>query len=287
MRTPELKNVILRMMGNNEYYGYEIHKELEQRKVNVGTGRLYSILAEMKDEGLLKDRWEASQSGPKRRVYQIAKKGNIARDKILDEAIKTIHEFYLEYLFSLPSELSVFNMISGLLLEKLPNNANIAYVASRFSGPVLKIMESLQERLVDGNLYVIHPREKNIQLRMDAISIVDGTFEDIPMKDDYLDLLVVTGDLSYDCLEICFAEWKRVLGVNGRLAIITPTALLAKYQDPLDIGEFVEQREHPRLEAEHLLDFEILSKEVKKYFDFVDVQKAVHITVIRGFNPPA
>ncbi|MCJ7817396.1 MAG: hypothetical protein MUP60_00975 [Candidatus Thorarchaeota archaeon] len=54
--------------------------------------------------------------------------------------------------------------------------------------------------------------------------------------------------------------------VNGRLAIITPTTLLSKYVDPLDIGEFIEQREHPRLDSEDLLDFDILCYEVKKYF---------------------
>jgi len=268
-----------------EFYGYEIHKKLEQRKIKVGIGRLYSILAEMKDEGLLKDRWEKSQSGPRRRVYRIAKKGNIVRDEILGAAIKTVHEFYVEYLFSLPPELSVFNKVSDLLVEKLPKKANVAYAASRFSGPVIKIMESLQEKFPDGNLYAIHPRNKNFQLGMDAVSVVDGTFEDIPMKDDYLDLLVVTGNIKSDCLDVCLSEWRRVLGVNGRLAIITPTALLAKYDDPLDIGEFIEQREHPRLESEDLLDFEILTNEVKKHFEYVDVDKVVHITVIRGLNP--
>ena len=68
-------------------------------------------------------------------------------------------------------------------------------------------------------------------------------------------------------------------------SIITPTALLAKYDDPLDIGEFIEQREHPRLDSKDPLDFEILAKEVKKYFEHVDVDKVVHITVLRGFKP--
>ena len=285
MRTPELKTVILRMAGKGEFYGYEIHRKLEQRKVKIGIGRLYSILGEMKNDGFLKDRWEKSESGPRRRVYRIAKKGNIARDEILGEAIKTVHEFYMEYLFSLPRELSVFNMVSDLLAEKLPKDSNVAYAASRFSGPVMKIMESLQERFPDGNLYAIHPREANVQLGIDSVALVDGTFEDIPMKDDYLDLLVVTGNIRSDCLDICLKEWQRVLGANGRLAIITPTALLSKYTDPLDIGEFIEQREHPRLDSEDLLDFEILSNEMKKYFDSVDVDKVVHITVIRGYSP--
>ena len=284
MRTPELKTVILRMAGKSEFYGYEIHKKLEQRKIKIGIGRLYSILSDMKNEGFLKDRWEESQSGPRRRVYRIAKKGNIARDEILVEAIKTVHEFYMEYLFSLPTELSVFNMVSDLLAENLPKSANVAYAASRFSGPVRKIMESLQGKFSDGNLYAIHPREKSVQLGLDLVSLVDGTLENIPMKDDYLDLLIVTGNIRSDCLDACFREWQRVLGVNGRLAIITPTALLSKYDDPLDIGEFIEQREHPRLNSDDHIDSEILSNEMKKYFDHVDVDKVVHITIIRGSN---
>jgi len=285
MRTPELKTTILRMAGKGEFYGYEIHKKLEQRKIKIGIGRLYSILSEMKNKGFLKDRWEKSQSGPRRRVYRIAQKGSKARDDILGEAIKTVHEFYMEYLFSLPPELSVFNMVSDLLVENLPQDANAAYAASIFSGHIRKIMGSLQEKFPRGNLYAIHPREKNIQLGMDSVSLVDGTLEDIPMKDNYLDLLIVTGNIKSDCLDVCLREWQRVLGENGRLAIITPTVLLTKFDDPLDIGEFIEQREHPRLDSEEHLDFKTLSNEVKKHFDQVDVDKVVHITVIRGSNP--
>jgi PadR family transcriptional regulator PadR len=282
MRTPELKKTILQMIGTREFYGYEIHKELQQRKIKIGIGRLYSILAEMKNEGLLIDRWEKSQSGPKRRVYEIAKKGKVAREKILGEAIKTVHEFYVEYLFSLPEKLSVFNIITEILVKDLPNNANIAYAASRFSGPVMKIMESLQQRVPEGNLYAIRPRGTNVQFGIDSVSLVDGTIEDIPMKDNYLDLLIVTGNIKSDCLESCLSEWQRVVGKSGNLAIITPTAVLAKYEEPIDIGEFIEQREHPRLESDETLNFEILTKEVKKYFDSVDIEKVVHMTVILG-----
>ena len=273
------------MTGKGEFYGYEIHKKLEQRKITIGIGRLYSILGEMMKEGLLKDRWEKSQSGPKRRVYRISKKGNIAREGILGEAIKTVHEFYMEYLQSLPPEHSVFNTMSDLLGEKLSKNAKMAYAADRFSGPIRKIMTNLQEKFPEGNLYAVHQIDNGVDLELDNVSIVDGTFEDIPMKDDYLDLLVVTGNIARDCLDSCLSEWQRVVNVNGTLAFITPTALLAKYEDPLEIGEFIEQREHPRLDSEDPLDFEILSKEVKKYFEKVDVERVVHITVLRGFNP--
>ena len=53
MRTQELKKVILRLVGNREFYGYEIHRQLEERNINIGIGRLYSILTDMKGIHLL------------------------------------------------------------------------------------------------------------------------------------------------------------------------------------------------------------------------------------------
>lgn len=285
MRTYELKTTILRIAGKGEFYGYEIHRKLLENKIEIGIGRLYSILAEMKDEGLLKDRWEKSQSGPRRRIYRTAKKGDMKRDEILLEAIKTVHEFYTDYLYSLPTELSVFNIISKVVSENLPKNANIAYAATRFSEPVKKVIASLVNELPKSKLYAIHPREDIVDLGISEISIVDGTFEDIPMKDSYLDLLIVTGNIKKDCLQSCFKEWQRVIGSNGILAIISPTALLAKYEDPLTIGEFIEQREHPHIDSEDSFDMDFLTDEMKKYFRLIDVQEVVHISILRGIKP--
>jgi len=285
MRTQDLKSSILRIAGKGEFYGYEIHRKLQENKIEVGIGRLYSILAEMKDDGLLKDRWEKSQSGPKRRIYRTAKKGDMKRDEILVEAIKTVHEFYTDYLNNLPPELSVFNSISKILAENLPENANMAYATTRFSEPVKKIIMSLVNEFKEGKLYAIHPRENNVEFGINAVSLVDGTFEDIPMKDNYLDLLVVTGNIRKDCLNSCLKEWQRVVGSNGTLAIISPTALLMKYEDPLGIGEFIEQREHPRLDSDDSLDVDFLTNEMKKYFERIDMKEVVHITLLRGFTP--
>jgi DNA-binding PadR family transcriptional regulator len=262
-----------------------MHKKLEERKINIGIGRLYSILAEMKTEGFLNDRWEKSQSGPRRRVYRTAKKGVQERQRILVEAIKTVHDFYMEYILNLPPELSAFNIVLDRLAGKLPKNANMAYATTRFSGPVKKVMDGLQEKVPEGDLHAIHPRKKDVDLGMDNVTIVGGTFEDIPMKDNFLDLLVVTGSVSRDSLDACLSEWQRVVNVNGTLALVTPTILLVKPKDPLDIGDFVEEIEHPRADTEDSLDLEIITKKMKKYFGKVDVKKVVHISVFRGLNP--
>ena len=282
MRTPELKTIILRMTGKGEFYGYEMHKELEQRKINVGIGRLYSILAEMKDEGFLKDRWEKSQSGPKRRVYKINKKGIKEREKILMEAIRTVHDFYTEYLNSLPPENSVFNIVGGILTKNLSKTSNIGYVASRFSGPLRKILTQLRNVVPDGKKYAISPEAAKLDLGFEDVFVVEGTLEDIPMKDNHLDLLVVTDNIRRDCLSTCLSEWRRVLTKDGILAIVAPTATVTSFEDPLAIGEFIEQREHPLTEGEESLNFEIIREEMSNYFEQTKEVRIIHITILLG-----
>jgi len=281
MRKPELKRTILRMTGKGEFYGYEIHKQLEQRKVKIGIGRLYSILAEMKEEGLLKDRWEKSDAGPKRRVYQIGKKGVVERDKILMDAIRTVHEFYTEYLVNLPPENSVFRIVGEALTKQVQKNSNIGYAASKFSGPIRKIIGQLRRNVPDGRLYAITEQTNGLDIG-EGVFVVEGTFEDLPMKDNLLDLLVVTGNIRSDCLDACLSEWRRVISDDGVLVFLAPTATITSFEDPLDIGEFIEQREHPRLESDDTLSSEIIQKAMKRHFKSVEEERIVHITLLFG-----
>jgi PadR family transcriptional regulator PadR len=274
MRTPELKTTVLRMAGKGEFYGYEIHKKLEQRNISIGIGRLYSILAEMKDEGLLKDRWEKSKSGPKRRVY-----------KILIEAIRIVHEFYTEYLVSLPPKNSVFNIIGRMLTKNLSKTSNIGYAATRFSGPLRRILDYFRNNVPDGKKYAISPKAKELDLGFEDVFVVEGTFDDIPMKDNHLDLLVITGNIHSDDLTACLKEWRRVLAEDGILAIATPTATITTYEDPLEIGEYIEQREHPQPEGEQSLNSKIIRDEMGNYFSETEEMKVVHITILLGTKP--
>lgn len=282
MRTPELKKTILQMTGKNEFYGYEAHKQLEQRNVKIGIGRLYSVLSEMKAEGLLKDRWEKSDSGPKRRVYKISKKGLKEREKILMEAIRTVHDFYTEYLINLPPKHSVFSLIGESLTKKLAVTSNVGIAASRFSGPIRRFIDQIRKKVSKGRLYVITEQANGLDLGIEDVLIVEGTFDDLPMKDGFLNLLVVSGNIKNDCLDDCLSEWRRVLSKDGVLAIVTPTATITTYEDPLDIGEFVEQREHPRVESDGSLSSEILKAKMNGFFKKIEERRIVHITLLLG-----
>ncbi len=282
MKTPEIKTTILKIAGTREFYGYEMHKELEEKNIKIGIGRLYSILTDMKESGFLEDKWEKSKAGPKRRIYRIARKGKIEREKILMEAIKTIHEFYTEYLLSLPREKSAFKIISGVLTEKLASGSTIGYAASRYSEPLKRIIKQLRKDVPKGKIYAISSEAVNLDLGIQDVLAIEGSFEDMPVKDSYLDLLIVTGNLRRSYLKCYLSEWQRVLSDGGILAIVTPTATITDYKDPLDIGEYIEQREHPKQRDDDAISSEILQSEMKNYFEQIELKKVVHITLVLG-----
>ncbi len=75
MRREDLKSEILRMLLENQAYGYEIAKRSSEEKGRVHTGYLYGVLNEMEKEGLVESEWEKGITGPPRKIYKITSAG--------------------------------------------------------------------------------------------------------------------------------------------------------------------------------------------------------------------
>ncbi|MHA1903789.1 MAG: helix-turn-helix transcriptional regulator [Candidatus Thorarchaeota archaeon] len=283
MKTSDIKKYILRMAGKGEFYGYEVHRSLADAGINVGLGRLYAILSDMRKGGLLKDRWEKSSSGPRRRLYKTAKRGSLEREHLLLDAIRTVHEFYIEYLENLPPEFDVFTSTVKIITGKQPKKAKMAYIAKRYVGPVKKMITALQKHKPTAKIYIIKSSSSPIDQELDNILTIEGNFDDVPVKDGFFNLIAVTGSFTRDNLKACVREWHRVLKPKGSIAIATPTALIAKYKDPLGIGEFVEMREHPP-DTNNNADIDYIKEVLGKEFGKVTVHEVVHITVIRALK---
>ena len=73
-----LAPVILQLLSEQERYGYEIIKTVNQRTNNVfewKEGTLYPWLHRLEGEGLIQSRWVEAESGRNRKYYRITKKG--------------------------------------------------------------------------------------------------------------------------------------------------------------------------------------------------------------------
>ncbi len=285
MRTKELKQFVLSSFGAREFYGYEVHKALELQGNRIGTSRLYSILDEMKRAKLLKDKWEKSESGPKKRVYFLTPKGKAEREKLLLEAIDIVHDFYMEYLLSLPPEKDVFRKVSSLISDGSKKNAIIACIASKPSVQLEKVLANIRTRVPDGPAYFINPFYSEEKFSIDNWLAIDGSHGSIPLKDDYLDLLLVVGFPPKGAIDHCIVEWHRVMKSTGVLNIITPTILIEEYSDPLMIGMFVETVEHGTVPDEDRIDSESIRMKLMNYFESVEEHGIVHMTLFRISTP--
>jgi len=285
MRAEDLKRFLLRTFGSTEFYGYEAHKELTSRNVKIAISRLYRILTEMLEEGLLQARWEKSQLGPRRRVYRLGEKGRKEQERLRSEAIEAVHAFYNEYIMSLPPEVSPFDSLSRLLCSNLKGQGNIAYVTPRYSMVNERVLYAVHRQAPEVKIYLIKPNSQAVDLNLENLQLLDGSYDDIPLKEGYVDLLVVAGVLKKDSLEARLVEWHRVLRPDGTLAITTPTAVIQKYRDPMTIGDFVERYEFETLRGGEYADKAPLTGFLKEFFGKVDERQVVHVTVFLASQP--
>jgi DNA-binding PadR family transcriptional regulator len=285
VRAEDLKKNILKMFRGKEFYGYEIHKKLASEDVRVEISRLYKVLNEMLRERLLEGRWEKSHSGPEKRVYSLSGKGREELDRIFLDATETIHAFYSEYLLSLPSKVSVFDHICRLLAEKLGKQSIIVYITPEYSAMHERMICCLHSKVHQAKIYLLKPRSADLHLRLDNLLFLQGSYEKVPLKDGYADLIVMTNIPENHLLKAALREWRRVLKESGRLAILTPTIFAREYKDPLTISDFIEKHEHEArklVERVHKKAFRAL---LKNFFQKVEEKQIVHITIFSASEP--
>ena len=282
MRTDDYKIAILKIFKGKEFHGYEAHKRLASEDIEIEISRLYRILNEMLREGLLEGRWARSQLGPKMRVYRVGKKGEEELNRILNEAIETVHYFYSEYLRGLPSEVNAFNIICSLLLRDLNEKANFIYINAQFSTPHERLIRGLHSEIPEAKIYLVKPSSLIVDLKLDNLVLLDGLPRSIPLRDSYADLIVVTDIPKQRSLEIALSEWCRVLKQDGKLALIVPTVNVKKYEDPMDIGDFLEKHEHEANRNDDYINETLIERTLKKAFRKVEEKQVIHITIIQA-----
>ena len=70
--------LILAVLSRGESYGYAIIREVRERSGGVlawSEGMLYPVLHRLEQEGVLRSRWDRSESGRRRKYYRITDEG--------------------------------------------------------------------------------------------------------------------------------------------------------------------------------------------------------------------
>lgn len=75
LRKGILELAILKILSQNEGYGYNIVEMLKNNQINIAEGTVYPILSRLKNEGAITYRWEESTKGPPRKYYFLTEQG--------------------------------------------------------------------------------------------------------------------------------------------------------------------------------------------------------------------
>ena len=161
LQTKDLENIIITMFRDDETHGYHIHKLLLDEGYTVELGRLYRILNKMAENELLKARWVASSTGPRRRMYSVDKKGLKRTEEILLSAIKTIHRFYLRYLMLQNPD--IWKHLFQNILKSIPKDGNIVLLTKEYRGPHELTLQLFHKYRPQGRLMVIKPTTVSIK----------------------------------------------------------------------------------------------------------------------------
>jgi len=79
---------VLAVISDKEVYTSDIISSLKEAELLVVEGTVYPLLTRLKNEGLLKYKWEESTSGPPRKYFSLTDKGR--------DVFKTMHQNWVK-----------------------------------------------------------------------------------------------------------------------------------------------------------------------------------------------
>jgi ubiquinone/menaquinone biosynthesis C-methylase UbiE len=83
-----------------------------------------------------------------------------------------------------------------------------------------------------------------VEVEIGNWQVLHGIYDDVPLKNEYLDMLVVLGfHLSYADAAIV-REWHRMIKKDGKLVVVAASIQTVELEEPLSIGQYIEFHQH-------------------------------------------
>lgn len=82
MRKGVLELCVLSVISDQEVYTSDILSSMKEAELLVVEGTVYPLLTRLKNDGILKYKWEESTSGPPRKYYSLTDEGRNALEKL-------------------------------------------------------------------------------------------------------------------------------------------------------------------------------------------------------------
>jgi len=92
-----LSFIVLNVLRNNEFYGYELIENIKQRtEIEIAEGTLYPLMNRLKKENMVESKWVEQETGIPRKYYSLTKTGEKTLVKMqaywneLDKSIRKV-----------------------------------------------------------------------------------------------------------------------------------------------------------------------------------------------------
>jgi len=272
------RNVLLSLKGSEEY-GYNIAKGLSSRG-NIHLGYLYETLIELETENLVQSRWEKGTKGPKRKVYSLTHKGELALQDVLAETIQIIDHFYGAYLSALPPEKNVATRILSAVNAYFPiKKAKVLiFVITDSLNPAWKrAIRQIQSQNDKVTIYLVKPSEVEVNLQLPNIVVLNGSPENVPLKNGLADGIILESFCSTDISSVA-KEIRRIVNPTGVAVFLAYHLQLAQAHDPLDVGEFIEKMSSEWGGRKEIFDPLLVKKEISVYFTIENIERVGPLT---------
>ncbi len=266
-------------------YGYELKKIFSAQGEKVQLSYLYKTLKEMVGEGLLESHLKHGEHGPRRRQYCLTGQGKKELGKIFNEATELIHDFYEEYVSGLPPE--VFSGRFHTMMEHaFGGRESVAFVISEpLTHLHRELLLGICQRSGAKRTYLIKPPAIQVHEEFPNLSVLDGAFDDLPLKDKSVDGMLVVDIQDATNLRTCCTEFRRILKGGGIVCGCAPFLGLRGQNDPLDLGEFMKRTKYTWT-GKPYLEKEKIEQILNETFDYVDVAGLGFMTAfISGLKP--
>lgn len=119
----QIEVILLSLLCDKEYYGYEFEMVIEQRNMrgwtNIGFSSIYNSLNKLEKNGYIISRYEKEYGSPNRKVYAIKEEAQIV---VKEQIISMISEYKSD-----PSTFDIGMLFSHLITKEKLNKALITH----------------------------------------------------------------------------------------------------------------------------------------------------------------
>jgi DNA-binding PadR family transcriptional regulator len=226
------RKLIIRLLRESEATGSELFRQLTSKGVRTWPNHVYSSLAKMEREGLLKSRWigNPKRGLSRKHVYSLSGKGTREFRKIMKDSVGLLMSEFVRSNLDV-RELSDHSVAIASIISLVgvppPSRADAKVVLALPNPDPLICYPinflALSDVVPNAAIYVVKPpgTQFNLDPRPNLV-FVDGWRHEMPLRESFADYLSLDGFPDVVPEEETIRECARVLKDDGHLIVSVP-----------------------------------------------------------------